>query len=128
MRHPNYCKGHCDKCGDFICAYRGWDKSQNYENDRKILTTFKDGSILSCCGPGEDKCTFICSGSYFGNPIAYCGISTNGNFIVCNRDDKTPWTYGLVRLATPEEINVLYEKMYKTDYRWCHKTCKLIKI
>lgn len=59
-------------------------------------------------------------------PVAYCGITEEGDFEVAEEDDY--WTDTRVKPATKEQRDRLFEKMEKAGYIWEAESLTLFKV
>lgn len=88
------------------------------------LKDTKPGNILAI----TDGCRpFIFKGLYYnGAPTAYCGIDTTDSIYIS--DEDLPWTRNIVRPATYEERQLLFNKLEEKNYKWDTDTLTLSKI
>ena len=87
----------------------------------------KTGDILVC---GDDKRPFIFKGLldrfHPKCPVAYCGIDTEGTFLVNTSD--VWWTDDEVQPATEEQSDFLFKTMRDAGYKWDAEKKELIQI
>lgn len=96
--------------------YHLWSIADAKDGD--ILMSDKGNPFIFC----EDR---IHAG--YHNIIAYCGITTMGNF--CESSRKECWTYGTsLKPATKEQVTLLFAKMREAGYQWDADKKELKKI
>ena len=88
------------------------------------LKDAKPGNILAST---DGCCPFIFKGFYYdGAPTAYCGIDTTDSIYIS--DEDLPWTRNIVRPATYEERQLLFNKLEAEGYKWNAESLTLTKI
>ena len=90
------------------------------------LWTLKDAKPGDVLIIEDGKHPFIFKKFLGYDPSAYCGIDTTDSIYIS--DEDRPWTLDIVRPATYEERQLLFNKLKEKGYKWDAESLTLSKI
>lgn len=112
----------------YICI--AWLEKQSKQKSTKekewTIEDAKDGDVLTFY---NKECPFIYrTKTFFGNPVAYCGVRSDGTFISSSPIDHQWCLKSEVVPATKEQRDLLFAKMKEVGYEWDAENKKLKKV